>query len=121
MMIGEIIRGMNGISVKGKITAISETRTVQTRYGERSVADATLEDKTGKIKLSLWEENIKAVGIGDEVSVEGAYITEFRNQLQLNIPRSGKIKVIKQNINKDAEYNQEFFPEEYDTQDFDDF
>ena len=89
MIIGEIIRGMNEVSVKGKITAISETRIVQTRYGNCSFADATLEDKTGKIKLSLWEENIKAVGIGDQVSVEDAYITEFRNQLQLNIPHPG--------------------------------
>jgi replication factor A1 len=89
---------MNGISVEGKITDISESRRVQTRYGLRSVADSTLEDETGTIKLSLWEENITRVSIGDNVKINGAYITEFRNQFQLNIPRSGKLEITKQNI-----------------------
>jgi len=98
MKIEEIESGMNSISVEGKITDISEERRVRTRYGQRSVADATLEDDTGSIKLSLWEENITTVSIGDKVKINGAYVTEFRNQLQLNIPRSGKLEITKQNI-----------------------
>ena len=98
MKISEIKRGMSGITVKGKIVDISETRRVNTRYGERSVADATLEDETGTIKLSLWEEKIEAVKIGDTIKIDYTYVTEFRNELQLNIPRSGKIENIKQNF-----------------------
>ena len=98
MKIAEIKLGMNEISVEGKITDISEPRRVQTRYGPRSVADATLKDETGTIKLSLWEENITTVNIGDKVKISSAYITEFRNQLQLNIPRSSKLEITKQNM-----------------------
>ena len=93
MKIAEIKIGMNGVTVEGKVTDKSETRTVQTRYGQRSVCDTTLEDETGTIKLSLWEEAINTVNIGDKIMVSGGYITEFRNQLQLNMPRSGKIEV----------------------------
>jgi replication factor A1 len=98
MKIKEIKRGMSGISVEGKIADISEPRRVSTRYGQRSVADATLEDDTGSIKLSLWEERINAVSIGDKVTVNSAYVTEFRNQLQLNIPQSGKLEITKEKI-----------------------
>ena len=98
MMINEIKRGMNGISVEAKIVDISETRRVRTRYGPRSVADATLEDETGSINLSLWEEKISTVSIGDKVKVSGAYITEFRDNLQLNIPRGGKLEITKENV-----------------------
>jgi len=98
MKINEIKRGMSGISVEGKIADISESRRVRTRYGSRSVADATLEDETGSIKLSLWEEKIDAVHIGDKVKVSDAYVTEFRNQLQLNLPRSGKLEITEENI-----------------------
>ena len=98
MKINEIKRGMSGISVEGKIADISEPRRVNTRYGPRSVADATLEDETGSIKLSLWEERINAVNIGDKVRISNAYVTEFRNQLQLNIPRSGKLEIIEETI-----------------------
>jgi replication factor A1 len=93
MKINEISRGMNGISLKGKIVEKSDPRRVNTRYGERSVADAVLEDETGRIKLSLWEEKIEMINVGDSVSVGDAYVTEFRGELQLNVPRSGKIEV----------------------------
>jgi len=95
MMINELKRGMSGISVEGRIVDISEPRRVNTRYGPRSVADATLEDETGSIKLSLWEEKIESVNIGDRTKIGEAYVTEFRNELQLNIPRSGKLEIMK--------------------------
>lgn len=95
MKINEIKRGMSGIFTEGKVTEKSEPRSVNTRYGQRSVADATLEDDTGAIKMSLWENQIDEVDIGDKVTVSGAYVTEFRDQLQLNVPRSGKLEVNK--------------------------
>jgi ssDNA-binding replication factor A large subunit len=49
------------------------------------VADATLQDETGSIKLSLWEEKNDSVNIGDKVKISDAYVTEFRNELQLSI------------------------------------
>lgn len=95
MKIKDIRAGMSNVSVEGKITEISETRDVQTKYGRRSVADATLEDETGSVSLSLWEDQIDSVSVGDKVSISGAFVTQFRNKLQLNIPRSGKIEVLK--------------------------
>jgi replication factor A1 len=93
MKINEIKYGLSGVFIEGKITEKSEPRTVNTRYGRRSVADATLEDETGTIKMSLWEEQIDRVNVGNKVSISGAYVTEFRNELQLNIPRSGKLEI----------------------------
>jgi replication factor A1 len=95
MKIKEIKSGMSNVSVEGKIVEISETRDVQTKYGRRSVADATLEDDTGSISLSLWEDQIDSVSVGDKVSISGAFVTQFRDKLQLSIPRSGKIEVLK--------------------------
>jgi replication factor A1 len=95
MKINEIKRGLSGISVTAKIIDISDARDVQTKYGRRSVADATLEDETGQITMSLWENQINAVAVGDTITVSGAYVTEFRDKLQLSIPRTGKIEVNK--------------------------
>ena len=84
---------MSIVSTEGRIATKSEVRSVRTRYGPRSVADAELEDETGSIKLTLWEQQIEKINVGDTVKVEGAYITEFNNQLQINIPRSGVLEV----------------------------
>ena len=107
MMINELKRGMSGISVEGRIVDISEPRRVQTRYGSRSVADATLEDETGSIKLSLWEEKIESVNTGDRIRTGEAYVTEFRNELQLNIPHSGKLEIMKELENTSDRSNRE--------------
>lgn len=85
---------MSNVVIEGKVIDISDPRDVNTRYGQRRVADATLEDDTGTIKLSLWENQIEAVKIGDRISIDGGYITEFRDALQLNLPRSGKLNVL---------------------------
>ena len=93
MKINEIKLGISVVSMEGKIIAKSEPRSVRTRFGPRSVADAELEDETGTIKLSLWEQQIALVNVGDTVKINEAYVTEFSNQLQLNIPRPGVLEV----------------------------
>ena len=93
MKINEITRGMSNISLIAKVLEISETRDVQTRFGRRSVADALLEDDTGQISVSLWEDQINKISVGDTVNITGAFATEFKGKLQLNIPRSGNILV----------------------------
>jgi len=96
MKISEIKRGMSGIAVTAKVIDISDSRDVQTKYGKRSVADATLEDDSGQIGMSLWENQINSVAVGDMVTVSGAYVTEFREKLQLSIPKTGKIEANKE-------------------------
>ena len=100
MKINEIEPGMNVESVEGSIMEKSEPRSVNTRYGNRSVADVKLEDETGTIKLSLWEEKIDLVNVGDIVSIASAYVTVFRDEIQLNIPRSGTIEVVSKGSNE---------------------
>lgn len=98
MKISEIKRGMSSISIQAKIVDVSESRAVNTRYGKRNVADATLEDDSGQINLSLWENQIHSVSVGDTIILSGAFVTEFRDKLQLNIPKSGKLEIAKEEV-----------------------
>jgi replication factor A1 len=95
MKISELRAGMSNVNLEAEVIDKSEARVVQTRYGKRSVADAMLKDESGKIKISLWQDQIKRVNVGDKVSISGAFVTTFRDGLQLNIPRSGRIEIIK--------------------------
>ena len=94
MKINEIKIGLSGVSVEAKVIDVEETREVMTRYGRRRVANATIEDDTGEIVLSLWEDQIDSVKPGDKITVTGAYVSEFQGRLQLNIPKSGKMEVL---------------------------
>ncbi len=96
MKIKEIQRGMSNIAIQAKVVEISEPREVQTRYGKKNVADAVLEDDSGQISMTLWEDNINSVSVGDMVNVSGAFVTTFKDKMQLNIPRSGKLEIVKE-------------------------
>jgi len=96
MNINEIKIGMSNISVTAKIIDVGEPREVMTRYGRRTVADATIEDDSGEIGLSLWQDQINAVKPGNKINVVGAYVSEFQGRLQLSIPRAGRIEILEE-------------------------
>jgi len=92
-MISKLIPGMANVNLAGKIVSKDDKRSVNTKYGKSQVCDAILRDDTGEIKLTLWGEQISKVREGDEVSISGAYITEFQGELQLNVPKKGLLEV----------------------------
>ena len=95
MTVEEAKNKRSDISLEGKIEEKGEARTVNTKYGETQVCDSYLVDESGRIKLSLWEEDIEKVKNGDTVSIQGAYTTTFRNEVQLNVPKkNGKLEVV---------------------------
>lgn len=86
----------DNIEVEGIIKELSEPRTVKTKYGDAQVCDAYLTDDQDRIKLTLWGDDIKKVNNGDKVQIRGGYTNEFRNEIQLSVPRkNGEITVVK--------------------------
>jgi replication factor A1 len=93
--INELTMGMTGISLKAKVTDVSEPREVKTKYGYMTrVAKATIEDDTGKIVLTLWGKQYDEIGEGDTVEIKDGFISEFRGELQLNVPKKGELKKV---------------------------
>jgi len=96
MKIEELRDGMRRVDVTGKILEVSEPREVRSRYSGRTfrVAEATMSDETGTVKLVLWNEQIDQVKANDTVSIENGYIKSFRGEIQLNVGRYGKLTVL---------------------------
>ena len=95
MKISDIKDGDNEINVEGKVTEKTYAREVRSKYGRvLMVADATLKDETGKITLTLWNEQVKQVMVGDHIKIENGYAKSYKNILQLSIGKYGKITVI---------------------------
>jgi replication factor A1 len=91
MKIAELKPGMRRVDVAGKITNMDGPRDVQTKFGPGQVATATLEDDSGTVKVTLWNENITKVSLNDSVQIENGYVDSFRGELQLNVGRYGKL------------------------------
>ncbi|MBW6451498.1 MAG: DNA-binding protein [DPANN group archaeon] len=93
MKISEITLDSKDITVEGTVVKVDEPRVVNTRFGQKKVATATIEDDSGQIDLSLWEDNISLLKEGKTIEITGGYVTEWRDKLQINLPRTGKIEI----------------------------
>ena len=96
MNICDIKEGDSEINVEAEVTEKSYAREVRSKYGYRPliVADATLKDETGAITLTLWNEQVRQVMVGDKVKIENRYAKSFRNVLQLSTGKYGTLTVI---------------------------
>jgi len=94
--INQLRSGMTRLDkVEGTIESIGEPRSVNLKAGgQAQVADATLKDETGQIKLTLWDAQIKMVKAGSKVEIENGYISTFKGDNSLNVGKYGKLNII---------------------------
>jgi len=86
---------MKRVSVEATVVEKGTPRQVMSKYGTEtySVADAVVSDESGKIKLTLWNEQIAQVNVNDKIRIENGYVTSFKGEVQLNVGKFGKMTV----------------------------
>jgi len=86
---------MKRVNVEGKIVEKGDTREVRSRFKDETyrIVDAVIADESGSIKLTLWNEQIEQVNLGDNVKIENGYVTSFKGEVQLNVGKFGKLSV----------------------------
>lgn len=86
--------GMKKVNLKAKVIEVSKPKFVVTKFGNHaSVANATVSDSTGKIKLCLWNDQIDTITVGDTIQIKNARISAFRNERQMRIGKNGTLRV----------------------------
>ena len=95
-LIAELLDGDRKVDVEANVIAKTDVREVKSKYTNDTfrVAEATLEDESGTITLTLWNEQVNQVRVGDRVKVENGYVKSFRDNLQLNSGKYGILKVL---------------------------
>jgi replication factor A1 len=93
--IKDLADGMKRVSVEGKVVEKGDPREVKSRYKDETyrIVDAVIADESGSIKLTLWNEQIEQVNVGDNVKIENGYVTSFKGETQLNVGKFGKLTV----------------------------
>jgi len=86
---------MRRVTVEAKVVEKGEPRQVRSRYKDETytVADVRIEDETGSIKLTLWNEQIDQVNVDNKVKIENGYVTSFKGEIQLNVGKFGTLTV----------------------------
>jgi hypothetical protein len=88
------LRPNTNASFEATVAAVAPVRQVVTSRGPAEVADATLQDETGSVKLSLWGAQIAKVRPGQRVRLAGAWVREYRGHLQVSLGRDASMAVL---------------------------
>lgn len=90
--ISELFVRQGSVEVEGTIKEIGEVRSFDKFGRQLKVADAILEDDSGSIKLTLWNDDISRFKQGDNVKVVNGFVNEFQGEPQLTSGKFGRIE-----------------------------
>jgi replication factor A1 len=92
LQIKDLRVGMKKVNLKATITDIAKPTCVITRFGNcATVANATLTDQTGTIKLCLWNEQIDTAKPGNIINIQNAHVSQYKHEPQIRINKKGTI------------------------------
>jgi len=95
MFIKDLQPRQTGVDVEGEVTEVSDVREFN-KFGKQGrVSNAMIKDGTGRVKLSLWNEQTEKVKVGDKVKVKNGYVGEFQGELQLTTGKFGTLEVVR--------------------------
>jgi hypothetical protein len=90
--IKDLRAGMKHINLCAKVLEMSAPKQVNTKFGNTmTLAKALIDDDSGKIHLCLWDDQILAISVNDIIAIEDAKVTRYKDILQLNVGKNGKI------------------------------
>ena len=96
MNISEIQVRQGKIDVIGQISDKEEPREFEKFGNKGKVCNATLKDDSGDVKLTLWNDEIDKVNVGDKVKITNGYCSEFQGEKQLTAGKFGNLEVVKE-------------------------
>ena len=78
--------------IKGKIIEKTDIRTFSKFGKDGRVCTVVLQDDTGKVDITLWNDEVDAVAEGDTISIKNGWVKEWQGRLQVSTGRSGTIE-----------------------------
>ncbi len=94
MQISDLKPKMGKIDLTVTIKDIEEPRTFNKFGKEGRVANATIFDDSGEIKLTLWNDDIDKVKVGSKIKITNGFVNEWQGEMQLTAGRMGKLEVV---------------------------
>ena len=94
MKIKELQAKQGNVEIEAEVISMEEPKEFQKFGTVGRVSNAIIEDETGQIKLTLWNDQIDQVKVGDKVKISKGYVNEYKGDKQLTTGKFGKLEVI---------------------------
>ncbi len=87
------------------IVEVAEKGDVRTwnKFGTSGrVANAKVKDDSGQIVLTLWNDDIDKVNVGDKIHIINGYVGEWQGEMQLSTGKFGSLELVEKGSGKSA-------------------
>ena len=94
MEIKDVKPNQGNVDLVAEVVEKEEPRSFE-KFGKvGSVCNTKLRDVTGEIKLTLWNDDIERVKVGDKVHLQNGWCSEYKGERQLSPGKFGKVEVV---------------------------
>lgn len=98
MRISDLQDEQKNVNIGGRVAFISQSRDVRLKSGDiQKVTSISIQDDSGSIVVNLWGDLVNKIELNSEIRIEKAYVTKFRENLQLNLGFYGKLFLLLNN------------------------
>ncbi len=94
MAIVDLQAKQGNVDIVAQVVSKEEPRQFNKFGKEGKVCNATIKDETGEIKLTLWNDQIDQVKVGDKVHVVNGYVNEWQGEKQLSTGKFGRLEIV---------------------------
>ena len=84
------------------------------------VVTATLKDASGTVKLSLWNEQIEQVKVGDKIHIINGWVGEWQGEKQLTTGKFGQLNIIEEGNRTESKEEKKESPDDKEIKSADD-
>ena len=94
MKINELQIRQGKVELTAQVSEKGEVREFE-KFGKTGkVCNAKLTDDTGSVSLTLWNEQVDQVKVGDTVKIENGYVGEYQGEKQLTTGKFGSLEIV---------------------------
>ena len=94
MKIIDLKTGQGKADVEAVVKSMEPERAFNKFGRDLRVANALIEDDSGSIKLTLWNDDIDKVKEGSKIKITNGFVNEFQGEKQLTSGKFGKLEVL---------------------------
>jgi replication factor A1 len=94
MEIKDLKPNQGKVDIVATVKEKDEPRTFEKFGKQGQVCNAKLEDESGTVVLTLWNEDVESIKVGDKVHLQNGWCSEYKGERQVSSGKFGKIEVV---------------------------
>ena len=94
MEVKDLVANTGKVDLVLTVVSKEEPRTFE-KFGRRGrVCNIIAEDGSGEVKMTLWNDDVDKLKMGDKFHLDNGWCSEYQGEKQISAGKFGKIEVI---------------------------